>query len=236
MKAFIIRWNPNNSLLTTDKFKELTNIFKDNCGIHIDWLINDNLEITRGDFFILLECGTSNDGVVAYGHFVTPPYTVYYDDDGEDSATYADLEIFFLIDRTNPDAPLKKSNFESFPQISWDDTRPIEMLESSLIEPLVVNMFSYLLPYRAPYNGLFFNNLSEFQRILCGYIKICAPKTHLSVVEAGLPQFLSKLPPGVSIIDNQKLHLSCNNEALKELKEDQPVSPVNFKKFLFTTL
>lgn len=67
-KCYLMRWNPEISDYSLDKYRELTAKHPESFGMR--WSIYDYKDAKEGDFFYMLREGEENGGIIIWGIFL----------------------------------------------------------------------------------------------------------------------------------------------------------------------
>ena len=188
MKLYILRWNPNISSWTYDRHEYLLKNILDNDFDGMNWSIYDFENLEEGDYWILQQVGTDNDGIAGFGTFTGDPYTSasWKRKDGT-NLFYADLYFDCIIDRRNTDflsaAELKKD----FPEIEWHKGHSGVLIEdAALVEKLILTIVKKVCPIRKPNTLIAYEQEEENQMIenLGNYIRDLCPVFKKRVIES----------------------------------------------------
>lgn len=99
MSIYILRWNPAISSYKKEHHKDLVlHMNKGEYPLDFNWSIKEWENLKEGDFFILQQVGTDNDGIAMIGKFKGPCYeSVSWKKDGS-KIHYADMWIMEAFD------------------------------------------------------------------------------------------------------------------------------------------
>lgn len=116
-KCYLMRWNPEISDYSLDKYRELTAKHPESFGMR--WSIYDYKEAKERDFFYMLREGEENGGIIIWGIFSSDPF------EGEDwrgSGKKSHYINMHCVHAENADTkpPLSLSLLEKeIPEINW---------------------------------------------------------------------------------------------------------------------
>ena len=120
MSLYILRWNPTISSYKTETHVDLVNhVKKGQYPSEFNWSIHEHENLKKGDFFILQQVGTDNDGIALIGKFKDKCYKDKNWRKGKAKIFYADMWILDAFD-CNSENVLPASRYEKlFPKIEW---------------------------------------------------------------------------------------------------------------------
>lgn len=184
MKGYILRWNPHISSWTKERHKQFFKQPYDSAFKFMNWSIYDYENLKEGDFFILQQVGTKNDGIAMIGTFASRAYA---DDswkkDDDKNIFYADMFVDVVINRKK-DAPLSAKKYEQlFPDIDWHSGHSGILIDDKILENLIQEIIADLLKYKKPTKIVNFSNKNSMRNALCRYIYFFCPNLKTEIIE-----------------------------------------------------
>ncbi|MBO4440473.1 MAG: hypothetical protein J5798_14110 [Spirochaetaceae bacterium] len=188
MKLYILRWNPNISSWTYDRHEYLLKNILDNDFDGMNWSIYDFENLEEGDYWILQQVGTDNDGIAGFGTFTGDPYTSasWKRKDGT-NLFYADLYFDCIIDRRKTDFLSAAELEKDFPEIEWHKGHSGVLIEdAAVVEKLILTIVKKVCPIRKPNTLIAYEQEEENQMIenLGDYIRDLCPVFKKRVIES----------------------------------------------------
>lgn len=219
MKGYILRWNPNISSFSLETFNKMLIELKKYPALCIDWSVYDYGTLTPGDFFIMQQVGTNNDGVVNFGSFTSDPYPAEnWHKNNPHKCFYAKIEYTFAIDRGKTNAPLAAQTFEKeFPQVNFHHGHSGEQISQDTMESLVLKMVQELFFYKESDDCIAFNNLHDFRQMLCNYISLCCPNIKTLLIDRNFNRLEKKLQRDLADVDKNCLNLTYDKDSLNKI-------------------
>lgn len=188
MKLYILRWNPNISSWTYDRHECLLKNILENDYDGMNWSIYDFENLEKGDYWILQQVGTDNDGIAGFGTFTGDPYTSasWKRKDGT-NLFYADLYFDCIIDRRRTDFFSAVELEKLFPEIKWHKGHSGVLVDdATVVENLIITLVKKVCCIRKPNNLIAFEQEDENQIIsnLGNYIRDLCPVFKKRVIES----------------------------------------------------
>lgn len=188
MKLYILRWNPDISSWTYDRHEYLLKNILDNDFDGMNWSIYDFENLEEGDYWILQQVGTDNDGIAGFGTFTGDPYTSasWKRKDGT-NLFYADLYFDCIIDRRKTDFLSAAELEKDFPEIEWHKGHSGVLIEdAAVVEKLILTIVKKVCPIRKPNTLIAYEQEEENQMIenLGDYIRDLCPVFKKRVIES----------------------------------------------------
>lgn len=188
MKLYILRWNPNISSWTYDRHEYLLKNILENDYDGMNWSIYDFENLEEGDYWILQQVGTDNDGIAGFGTFTGDPYTSasWKRKDGT-NLFYADLYFDCIIDRRRTDFLSAVELEKLFPEIEWHKGHSGVLVDdATLVENLIITLVKKVCCIRKPNTLIAFEQEDENQIIsnLGNYIRDLCPVFKKRVIES----------------------------------------------------
>lgn len=177
MKCHILRWNPNISSYTKERHSFFINATLKNEFYQFDWSIYDWKEAESGDFFILQQVGTEEDGIAAFGLLSGPVFErKSWRKDGTKSH-YCDLNIWAIINR---DICKKFSAVEMekiCPEVDWHGGHSGVLVSEETGEKIFLHLFMNLMGTLGPNPAIAFKDIGEedLQDNFVDYLDVMAP-------------------------------------------------------------
>lgn len=239
MKGYILRWNPNISSWTYDRHRELMKDFENEERVGMNWSIYDFEDLEEGDFYILQQVGTENDGIAMTGTFCSEPYTEasWKKKDGT-NLFYADMDVDFMIYRRGKDGKdLAATDLEKqFPEIEWHKGHSGVLIPEEKLEPLVLEIcqkffkLGYEYHFCKKLNNKYeaFHSLETLLQTACDYINQFCPKMRERIIKEAADRIVYKNFSKGDMIDTDLLEITFDIEKMDE----QAVISRNYPAFL----
>ncbi|MBR4823416.1 MAG: hypothetical protein IKZ86_01345 [Spirochaetaceae bacterium] len=188
MKLYILRWNPNISSWTYDRHEYLLKNILDNDFDGMNWSIYDFEDLEEGDYWILQQVGTDNDGIAGFGTFVSETYTSesWRKKDGT-NLFYADMYFDCIIDRRKTDFLSAAELEKQFPEIEWHKGHSGVLIEdAAVVEKLILTIVKKVCPIRKPNTLIAYEQEEENQMIenLGDYIRDLCPVFKKRIIDS----------------------------------------------------
>ena len=188
MKLYILRWNPKISSWTYDRHEYLLQNILENEFDGMNWSIYDFEDLEEGDYWILQQVGTDNDGIAGFGTFVSETYTSesWRKKDGT-NLFYADMYFDCIIDRRKTDFLSAAELEKKCPEIEWHKGHSGVLIEdAALVEKLILTIVKKVCPIRKPNTLIAYEQEEENQMIenLGNYIRDLCPVFKKRVIES----------------------------------------------------
>ena len=188
MKLYILRWNPNISSWTYDQHEYLLQNILENDFDGMNWSIYDFEDLEEGDYWILQQVGTDNDGIAGFGTFTGEPYTStsWKKKDGT-NLFYADLYFDCIINRRKTDFLSAVELEKIIPEIEWHKGHSGVLVEdTAVVEKLILTIVKKVCPIREPNTLIAYECEGDNQMIedLGDYIRDLCPVFKKRVIES----------------------------------------------------
>jgi hypothetical protein len=218
MKGYILRWNPNISSWTYDMHERLIKDFVCDKSVGMNWSIFDFEELEIGDFFILQQVGTDNDGIAMVGTFISEPYTEasWKKKDGT-NLFYADMEVDLIINRNNKK---NKSLFsaeelqQKFSEIDWHKGHSGVLIPDEYLEKLVLDICYQIFLLKEKTENIRFATINELWQKACDYINYFCPDMRNKIIEKRQNDLIYKNYSDGEVIDKSLMDITFDNEKM----------------------
>jgi hypothetical protein len=218
MKGYILRWNPNISSWTYDMHERLIKDFVCDKSVGMNWSIFDFEELEIGDFFILQQVGTDNDGIAMVGTFISEPYTEasWKKKDGT-NLFYADMKVDLIINRNNKK---NKSLFsaeelqQKFSEIDWHKGHSGVLIPQANLEDLILEICSQMFMLRESSMNIGFYSTEHLWQKACDYINYFCPDMRNKIIEKRQNDLIYKNYSDGEVIDKSLMDITFDNEKM----------------------
>ena len=188
MKLYILRWNPNISSWTYERHEYLLQNILDNDFDGMNWSIYDFENLEEGDYWILQQVGTDNDGVAGFGTFVGESYTsANWKRKDNTNLFYADLYFDCIINRRHTDFLSAAELEKIIPEIEWHKGHSGVLIEdATVVEKLILTIVKKVCSIRKPNTLIAYEREDDNQMIenLGDYIRDLCPVFKKRVIES----------------------------------------------------
>lgn len=239
VNIYILRWNPNISSFKRDAFNELFSAMSTSEALKMNWSIYDYGKLSAGDFFIMQQVGTSFDGVVTFGRFISNPYLDETWKKGVSNVKlfYADIAFSFVVNRWSNGAPLDAKNYESeFPDIEFHHGHSGVIIPSTSGEAFITKMIAELFLYNEPCESVAFGDVGVLRQTLCNYLNVYCPNTKSAIISANIEHLKNNKSISAPDIDIGVLPLTYNKAALKAQQKKGVITSDDLKNFITVKL
>ena len=176
MKCHILRWNPNISSYTKETHISCISHMLDGEYPKFNWSVYNWQEVDEGDFYILQQVGTEQDGIVAFGVFSSPVYVGNsWRKDGTKSH-YCYLNLWALIDREIC-KKFSASEMEKLcPEVDWHGGHSGVLVSAETGEKIFLHLFMHLMGNLGPNASIAFDpEADDIQERFIDYLDVMAP-------------------------------------------------------------
>lgn len=177
MKGYILRWNPTFSSWKMETHKEIFQKTSKGETLCSNWSIYDFEDLEQGDFFILQQVGTENDGIAALGIFTSETYTDenWRRKDGT-NLFYADIEFDCVLQRDKSNIIFSADDLtKKFPQIDWHKGHSGVVIPKKIQEELVLEIVTVLFNQKKSTEEIAFSDETYLWSFACELITNYCP-------------------------------------------------------------
>ncbi len=125
---------------------------------NLNWSVHDWKKVEPGDFFLLCQIGTKNDGITAMGIFDGFPELSKDKRGGKKRMHYANIFFDFVFDREEfPDLLSSHVLNVAFPNINWNSGYSGELVSENLAPRIISYVSNMVSDYGANWGKLLWN-------------------------------------------------------------------------------
>lgn len=183
-KAYLLRWNPNISIYTRDRFEEdMKNFVAYGTGPEdMNWNIYDYKDVQAGDLFFMAQVGCEVNGIVWGGYITDVPYKMYDDNGIQMGAYWVDVEYLFM-QRIEKKHLLTSDRLSKIaPEIDWTKGHSGILLSEDAAEKLALAIGNELLHADEDEN-LVFHYFEERSGSIVTFISYLCPKLKQQLID-----------------------------------------------------